>query len=223
MPRLAPPRYKLLLPGMSPKKGKPKKTANVKKEPETKLEPIHGVSEADVEEAKESLKAEGESKRFRSLMVAYLLSKGQKDAYDALPLPLRKEFMWRYHAMKMKEKETKKLFKNARAVSTVSHKEEKYEWKNRFALEKEIGEEAAAETIEMLDKIDDRHRPDKTTGKDTPKLRQYKIYNDVGGEEEKEENTKVLEGKTELDSEASLGLCLQYAWIPAKLYKPTFV
>ena len=193
---------------MSPKKARPKKTANVKKEPQMKLEPIHGVSEADVAEAKESLQAEGESKRCRSLMVAWLISKGQKDAYDASPLPERKEFMVKFQAIKMKEKETKKVFKNARAVSTVSHKEEKFEWKNRYALEKEIGEEAAAETIELLDKIDDRHRPDKTTGKDTAQLRQYKIFTEVGGEEEKEENSKILEGETELDSEASLGLCL---------------
>ena len=91
-----------------PQEREPKKTANVKKEadvePKTKLEPIHGVSDADVEEAKESLKAEGEAKRCRSLMVSYLLSKGQKDAYDALPLPLRKEFMWQYHAMKIRKR-----------------------------------------------------------------------------------------------------------------------
>ena len=96
------------------------------------LEPIIGVSKAEVEAAGEQIKAEGEAKRARSSMMSYLIARGQQDAYAAQPLPLRKQFMIQHYAMKLKDKKTNKTMTSGRKTVVENAELKKEDFYNKF-------------------------------------------------------------------------------------------
>ena len=168
------------------------------------------VTETALKVAQQAMKDLDELKRQRSSCICYLRSLGKDKEYASWPIAERNWFLERYAADRIASGKAKSL-ETKRAIRTGTYGKREFEWLCKKEMIDRFGDVKGLKKIAKLEllktgKFDGMptHRPDDDTGDDGEWDREYRIYNDTGGRDERDENESALCAEKNIDSAEQL-------------------
>lgn len=158
------------------------------------------MSEGDLEKAKLHMANKESAKRCRSSMSYWLAQNGMKDEYDDAPIHEKKKFILHFASEQLK-KEGEKTMQTEEVHNFSNKKARNFRWMSLEILQREIGKNKANNKVASGKLLS---RPDPDTGLDDEDNREYKIYEDVGGEEERTDQKTGLKNDVALKDDAAV-------------------
>ena len=150
-------------------------------------------------------------KRANSNLMYYLKYHGNKEAYDASPQQVRKDFFVAWFADKLKNGET--TSSGSKDIGTSKEDGREYKWVSKHFLVKAFGKEKAEARIASGKML---NRADPLTGLSDEWNIEYKSFLDVGSEMEKEAQNHRIHTEMKVESEAAKTQLME-DWFDARL------